>query len=143
MARYNPRQDKGYSRRSCFRETKQSFLIICEGVNTEPNYFNAFRLTSTSVKAVGKGLNTVKLVQEAFIIKEEEAEEDTRSTNTGWCLTKTTFLTMISMKLYDLLKAMAFMSLTAIRLLNIGSCCISISIGGISTGMTMSRCSAN
>lgn len=72
MARYNPRQDKGYSRRSCFRETKQSFLIICEGVNTEPNYFNAFRLTSASVKAVGKGLNTVKLVQEAFIIKEEE-----------------------------------------------------------------------
>lgn len=66
MARYNPRQDRGYSRRSSYRETKQSFLIVCEGVNTEPNYFNAFRLTSASVKAVGKGLNTIKLVQEAF-----------------------------------------------------------------------------
>lgn len=72
MARYNPRQEKGYSRRSGFRKTKQSFLIVCEGVNTEPNYFNAFRLTSASVKAVGKGLNTIKLVQEAIIIKEDE-----------------------------------------------------------------------
>lgn len=83
MARYNPRQDRGYSRRSSYRETKQSFLIVCEGVNTEPNYFNSFRLTSASVKAVGKGLNTIRLVQEALIIKEEERRKG-HSFNQYW-----------------------------------------------------------
>lgn len=46
MARYNPRQERSLKRRSGYRDIKQSFLIICEGVNTEPDYFNAFRLTS-------------------------------------------------------------------------------------------------
>ena len=72
MARYNPRLERSLKRRSNYRDIKQSFLIICEGVNTEPDYFNAFRLTSASVKALGKGLNTIKLVQEAIIIKNEE-----------------------------------------------------------------------
>ena len=72
MGKYNPRHDKGYKRRCGYGVTKQSFLIVCEGVNTEPDYFNAFRLTSASVKAVGKGLNTIRLVEEALIIKNEE-----------------------------------------------------------------------
>lgn len=72
MAKYNPRHEQNYKRRCGYRSPKQSFLIICEGVNTEPDYFNAFRLTSASVKAVGKGLNTIRLVEEALIIKNEE-----------------------------------------------------------------------
>ena len=55
MARYNPRQERSLKRHSNYRDIKQSFLIICEGVNTEPDYFNAFRLTSASVKALGSG----------------------------------------------------------------------------------------
>lgn len=72
MARYNPRQERSLKRHSNYRDIKQSFLIICEGMNTEPDYFNAFRLTSASVKALGKGLNTIKLVQEAVIVRNEE-----------------------------------------------------------------------
>ena len=72
MGKYNPRQERSLKRRTGYRVPKQSFLIICEGVNTEPDYFNSFRLTSASVKAVGKGLNTIRLVHEAFIIREEE-----------------------------------------------------------------------
>lgn len=72
MGKYNPRQERSLKRRTGYRVPKQSFLIICEGVNTEPDYFNAFRLTSASVKAVGKGLNTIRLVHEAFIIRDEE-----------------------------------------------------------------------
>lgn len=75
MTRYNPRQERSLKRRSSYRDIKQSFLIICEGINTEPDYFNAFRLTSASVKALGKGLNTIKLVQEAIIIKNEERKK--------------------------------------------------------------------
>lgn len=55
--------------------SNQSFLIICEGVNTEPDYFNAFRLTSANIKAVGQGLNTVGLVQKALRMKEEERKK--------------------------------------------------------------------
>ena len=55
----DPRAARTLRRISFVREVKQSFLIICEGVNTEPDYFNAFRLTSANIKAVGQGLNTV------------------------------------------------------------------------------------
>ena len=55
-----------------FKNPKKSFLIICEGENTEPDYFNAFRLTSATVKAVGKGLGTMNLVKEAIIIRDRE-----------------------------------------------------------------------
>lgn len=72
MANYNPRKERSLKRRTSYRDIKQSFLIICEGENTEPDYFNAFRLTSASVKALGKGKNTIKLVEEAVIIRDEE-----------------------------------------------------------------------
>ena len=46
----DPRAARTLRRISFVREVKQSFLIICEGVNTEPDYFNAFRLTSANIK---------------------------------------------------------------------------------------------
>ena len=36
----NPRIERKITRISGVREVKQTFLIICEGVNTEPDYFN-------------------------------------------------------------------------------------------------------
>ena len=39
------------TRRQSTREIKQSFLIVCEGVRTEPNYFKAFRMTAATVLA--------------------------------------------------------------------------------------------
>lgn len=70
-ARYNPRKEHDVRRRAGFKLTKKTFLIVCEGENTEPEYFNAFRLTSATVKAVGKGLGTMSLVKEAIAIREE------------------------------------------------------------------------
>ena len=72
MGRYNPRKEKDFKRSGRTRPLKQSFLIVCEGVNTEPEYFKAFRLTSASVKAVGEGLGTTRLVEEAIIVKKIE-----------------------------------------------------------------------
>ena len=76
MARYNPRKEKSFKRTGRTREVKQSFLIVCEGVNTEPEYFKAFRLTSASVKAIGKGLSTTRLVEEAIIVKQVEGRKN-------------------------------------------------------------------
>ena len=49
----DPRAARTLRRISFVREVKQSFLIICEGVNTEPDYFNAFRLTSANIGRFG------------------------------------------------------------------------------------------
>ena len=37
----NPRIERKITRISGVREVKQTFLIICEGVNTEPDYFKS------------------------------------------------------------------------------------------------------
>jgi len=70
--RHNHRAERPISRRSSFRHVKQTFLIVCEGEVTEPEYFNSFRLTSANVHAVGKGLNTLSLVNEAIKIRKQE-----------------------------------------------------------------------
>ena len=79
----NPRVERKITRISSVREVKQTFLIICEGVNTEPDYFNAFRLTSVNVKAVGQGMGTLTLVQKAINIKEQEKRKG-RIYNQNW-----------------------------------------------------------
>ncbi|MCS3085350.1 RloB family protein [Bacteroides ovatus] len=72
----DPRAARTLRRISFVREVKQSFLIICEGVNTEPDYFmRAFRPDLRQYKAVGQGLNTVGLVQKALRMKEEERKK--------------------------------------------------------------------
>lgn len=68
----NPRIERRLSRISGTRKVKKTFLIICEGINTEPDYFNAFRLSSASIRAVGKGMGTTALVQKAIKIREQE-----------------------------------------------------------------------
>lgn len=50
---------------------KPSILIVCEGENTEPSYFNQFRLSSAVVKAIGEGYNTVSLVNRAIELSQE------------------------------------------------------------------------
>ena len=71
VARYiNPRKERSLARRKSTREIKQSFFIVCEGKNTEPEYFHSFRLTSATVKVLGQGINTIGLVKSA--IKEKE-----------------------------------------------------------------------
>jgi hypothetical protein len=43
----------------------QDFLIVCEGKNTEPSYFNQFKLASATIEALGKGNNTLACVRHA------------------------------------------------------------------------------
>lgn len=50
---------------------KPSILIVCEGENTEPSYFNQFRITSAKVKSVGEGYNTVSLVNRTLVLAQQ------------------------------------------------------------------------
>lgn len=53
------------------RKKKPTILIVCEGKNTEPSYFNQFRLTSANIIALGKGYNTVALVNQATALNQK------------------------------------------------------------------------
>ena len=63
------------TRRQSTREVKQSFLIVCEGVRTEPDYFKAFRMTAATVKAVGQAMNTTSLVSKAISIRDADQKK--------------------------------------------------------------------
>jgi hypothetical protein len=63
------------------RKLRETFLIICEGKETEPNYFLKFRAPRTVVVGIGKG--GLKLVEEA--IKRKEREKEGRFTQI-WCV---------------------------------------------------------
>jgi len=54
---------------------KESFLIVCEGERTEPNYFQSFKLTSAAVRIIGRGYNTLSLVEETRLIVGEYRKE--------------------------------------------------------------------
>lgn len=62
-------------RRQGTRNVKQSFLIVCEGLRTEPDYFNAFRMTAATVKAVGQAMNTTGLVNKAIGLRDAEQQK--------------------------------------------------------------------
>lgn len=59
------RKAPGLDRPAARLTEKPSILIVCEGENTEPSYFNQFRVTSANVRSVGEGYNTVSLVERA------------------------------------------------------------------------------
>lgn len=58
-------------------EEKPTILIICEGSNTEPSYFNQFKLTSAEIESFGDGKNTITLVEAAikYVEKSEKIYE--------------------------------------------------------------------
>ena len=59
---------------------KPVILIYCEGVNTEPSYFNKYKLSSMDVKCYGEGRNTLSLVERAKTISEKGKYDKT------WCV---------------------------------------------------------
>lgn len=62
------------------RLVKPKLLIVCEGENTEPSYFNHFKLSTVKVVAIGEGYNTVSLVRRAVQLAKKEAYEQV------WCV---------------------------------------------------------
>ncbi|TVR42343.1 MAG: RloB domain-containing protein [Cryomorphaceae bacterium] len=57
------------------REIQKSFVIICEGKNTEPAYFRSFKLGNAEVKTFGIGMSKTVLVQHAIAIKESYGDD--------------------------------------------------------------------
>lgn len=77
MARQNRKDHStgNLTRKQGTRYVKQSFLIVCEGLRTEPDYFKAFRVTTATVKAIGQAMNTISLVNKAISIRDTEQKK--------------------------------------------------------------------
>ncbi|MEA3451719.1 MAG: RloB family protein, partial [Bacteroidota bacterium] len=72
-------------RKAPTKPKKAKFLIICEGENTEPSYFNLFKLSNADIEPIGEGYNTLSLVNRAIGIVEEK-ERQGRKYNQIWCV---------------------------------------------------------
>lgn len=66
-------------------DIKPTILIYCEGQNTEPSYFNKFKVSSVTVDAFGEGKNTLSLVKEAINLK-VKAEANGKPFEQVWCV---------------------------------------------------------
>ena len=66
---------RNYDRPVATKSAEKTFLIVCEGSKTEPNYFKSFPVLSASVEIHGTGRNTLSLVHYAEEIRDNRAEE--------------------------------------------------------------------
>jgi hypothetical protein len=66
-----------YAREINFRDIVQTFLIVCEGLKTEKLYFEAFKVPKDvkDIDVIGRGLNTISLVDEAIRIRDASPNE--------------------------------------------------------------------
>lgn len=60
-------------------------LIVCEGKNTEPSYFNQFEITSATVTALGEGYNTTSLINQAYTLQ-QQAKKNKSPYDQVWCV---------------------------------------------------------
>lgn len=78
----------GYSKRKQnTRQRRKRFLIVCEGTETEPNYFKSFRVTTAKIYVKGFGRDPNQLLIEAK--KLEEKEKQAKAWEKGdqvWCV---------------------------------------------------------
>lgn len=74
------RTENSFERLEPVLTEKPTILIVCEGKNTEPSYFNQFRLTSATIKPIGEGFNTISLVNRAIQIANQTSYEQV------WCV---------------------------------------------------------
>lgn len=69
-----------YKRRKDTREKRPDILIVCEGEETEKNYFESFEVTSAKIKIVPTGENTINIVYCA------EKENKKNKYDQVWCV---------------------------------------------------------
>lgn len=84
----SPRTRASHARRVGGREMLQSFLIVCEGQETEKNYFEAFKVPRDvrAIEIKGLGTNTLSLVRETLRIKEALETQNGIAFDQIWCV---------------------------------------------------------
>ena len=78
------RKEYSLHRRTAFRPIRESFLILCEGENTEPLYFNAFRLTTATVRALPVTTGDAMAVVQSAIKRRRAENENGKEYDHYW-----------------------------------------------------------
>jgi RloB-like protein len=85
------RQRTNWKRTQAVRNKRKYYLVVCEGSETEPNYFEAFKndlpkavLDVYEFKIEGTGFNTLSLVAEAERIKTNLQKQTMRPVDKIW-----------------------------------------------------------
>ncbi len=71
--------------KEALREYKDSILIVCEGKETERNYFDSFQTPDVKVNVIGKGSSTNRLVEDA-IAEWKSCAEEGKYYEKLWCV---------------------------------------------------------
>jgi len=79
-AKSKRRDEPELERAEAIKLEKPTILIVCEGKNTEPSYFEQFKLSSATITALGNGNNTVSLVNQAIALKTKGSYDQV------WCV---------------------------------------------------------
>lgn len=61
-------------------QKRKKLLIMCEGENTEPSYFNKFRCTTADVRVTGLGISSTELIQKT------RRQPDLKQYDEVWCV---------------------------------------------------------
>ena len=78
-----PKGVRGYTnRRVNTRDMRPRFLVVCEGEQTEPNYFRRFARPWVTVNVLGLGVGPIRLVERAA----NEARKPEHKGSRVWCV---------------------------------------------------------
>lgn len=84
------RKTPNIGRKTPKKEVKKTFLIVCEGENTEPSYFRQFKMSTIKIVPVGTGCNTLSLVQKAEELQKENIKKSKKGEEVKydeiWCV---------------------------------------------------------
>ncbi|GEM_PF-83131 len=67
------------------KKKTEKYLLICEGKNTEVDYFNLFKLSNASIKTIGTGRQGLSIVDKALLLVLKEAQKG-NFYNHVWCI---------------------------------------------------------
>ncbi len=73
-------------KRSKKREVNPYILIVCEGAQTEKNYFKSFHVPGLKIEVYGMGQSTSKIVEYAKLKKEHRERELDIKFDYVWCV---------------------------------------------------------
>lgn len=90
LKRYTKQEQK---RKINVRNKRKYYLIVCEGEQTEPNYFRSMKddlprgvLTYYQIDIEGTGYNTQSLIEEALRLKKRYERENSRPIDRLWVI---------------------------------------------------------
>lgn len=71
-------------------EPRQRFLIVCEGTETEPNYFKSFKVPTHPIIEItihGTGKNTIDVIKEAIKKRNDQTKNASKAKyDQVWCV---------------------------------------------------------